>query len=140
MKVKFNLFPGSHSSSLATHPHFCVASSILVLQNNYLLVSKYYVWLREIILVPSWASTTLQRATVMEPIHLSSTPYIRGSFPVTWSCLLMKRVKRRLGALEKRMLQPASRYYVCMDGKPRDASAKEGMVALFFHRVPKIMA
>ena len=50
------------------------------------------------VLVASWTSTTLQLATVREPIHLSSTPYIRGSFRVMW--LLMKRLKRRLGALE----------------------------------------
>ena len=52
-------------------PNFCVASSIPV---------------------ASWALTTTQLATMMEPIHLSSTPYIRGSFRVTCPCLLMKRV------------------------------------------------
>jgi hypothetical protein len=44
------------------------------------------------ILVASWVSTALHLATVMEHIHLSSTPYTCGSF----------RVKRR-------MLLPASR-------------------------------
>ena len=42
------------------------------------------------IFIASWASTTLQLATMMEPIDLSSAPYIHGSFRVRW--LLMKRV------------------------------------------------
>jgi hypothetical protein len=42
-------------------------------------------------------STTLQLRTVMESIHLSSTPYIRGSFRVMWPCVFMKRVKGGCG-------------------------------------------
>ena len=68
----------------------------------------------------------------MEPIHLSSTPYIRGSFPVMW--LLMKRLKRRLGALEKRMLQCASRIMHGWNAGRCECDTKEGMVMLFVHR------
>ena len=47
--------------------------------------------------------------------HMSSTSYIRGSFPVIGRCLFIKRVKRRLGRAEKRLLRPASRHYAWMD-------------------------
>ena len=54
----------------------------------------------------SHRSTTFQLVTVIDHIHLSSTPYIR----VMWPCLLRKRVRRRIGAPQKRMMRPASRY------------------------------
>ena len=47
----------------------------------------------------------------------------------------MKRLKRRLGALEKRMLQRASHHYACMECPGRcECDAKEGVVVLFVHR------
>ena len=82
--------------------------------------------------IASWTSTTLQLATVIEPIHAPSTLHIRGSFRVMWP--LMKRLKRRLH-WKSEILQRASQHYACMECLGRcECDAKEGMVALFVHR------